>query len=250
METRPGETRPRATEPPQIGGQTSGRGDFASGVNVGDGERVVSSIAGAALLLLGLARSGIGRFALTGLGAALAYRGIMGHSFLYRFLGINRASREPGRVQGNLGIKVEQAVHVNAPPEQVYAAWRNLSNLPRFMSHLERVEELDRTRSRWTVRAPAGMKISWEAEIINEIPNRVIAWRTIGNEVVAHAGSVQFERAAEGRATIVRVSMQYDPLAGALGQALAAALGADPQKQIEQDLTAFKRAMEQGELAA
>lgn len=234
----------------RIGGQTSGRGDFAAAVNVGDSERVLSAVAGGAALLYGLARGAFGGWALAGLGAALAYRGLTGHCSLYHALGIDRVAHDGRRVTGNLGIKVEQSVLVDAPPERVYGAWRNFANLPRFMSHVERIEELGRTRSRWTVRAPAGMNITWDAEIINDIPNKLIAWRTVDTQLIAHAGSVQFERANDGRGTMVRVSMQYDPPAGEIGHALATALSQDPERQIEQDLQNFKRAMEAGELAA
>jgi uncharacterized membrane protein len=139
---------------------------------------------------------------------------------------------------------------VGAPPERVYRAWRRWSNLPRFMSHVERIEELDDRRSRWTIRVPAGMAITWDAEIINDIPGQLIAWRTVDTRLIDHAGSVRFEPAHDGRSTIVRVSMQYAPPAGEIGHRLATALGQDPQRQIEEDLDNFKRAMESGELAA
>jgi len=240
------------TEPRRVGGQTSGR-DFARGANVGDTERMASAVAGGALLLYGLARGArgaLGGWALAGLGATLAYRGLTGFCNLYRVLGIDRSSRTgTGEVKGNLGTKVEAAVMVQASPDRVYRVWRRLSNLPRFLSHVERVEELDR-RSRWTIRMPAGMALTWDAEIINDVPGEVIAWRTVDTKLIEHAGSVKFEPAFEGRSTIVRVSMQYAPPAGELGHQLAKALGQDPQKQIEQDLANFKRAMEAGELAA
>lgn len=247
MDGRAGDAREL---PSRVGGRTGGRGDFASGVNVGDGERVVSVVAGGALLLYGLARGAVGGLALAALGAGLAYRGLVGHSILYRRLGIDRTSHAGGRVRGNLGIKLEQAVVVVAPPERVYGAWRNFSNLSRFMGHVERVEPLAAGRSRWTVRTPAGMKLTWDAEVINDVPNRLIAWRTVDTQLVEHAGSVAFEATPDGRGTVVRVSMQYDSPAGAVGQTVAAALGQDPQRQIEEDLLAFKRAIESGSLAA
>lgn len=236
--------------PARAGGQTSGGGDFASGVNVGDAERTISAVAGGAMLLFGLARGAFGGYALAGLGAALAYRGLSGHSILYRLLGVDRSSHAVGRVQGNVGIKLERAVTVNTTPEHAYRAWRHLPNLARFMSNVERIDEIDHVRSRWTVQTPAGMKVTWDADITNDVPNRIIAWRTVDTKVVEHAGSVTFDAAPDGRSTVVRVSMQYAPPAGALGHTLVSAFGADPQKQIEQDLVSFKRAMEAGELAA
>jgi uncharacterized membrane protein len=236
--------------PPRAGGRTSGRGDFASAVNVGDGERVASAIAGGALALYGLARGGLTGWLLAGVGGLLGYRAVSGHCQMYQMIGVNTAERE-GPVHGNLGTKIDREIVVNVPPERAYRVWRNFSNLPRFMSHLERVEELDPTRSRWTSQTPTGVKVSWDAEMINEIPNRLIAWRTTGDSnVIAHAGSVHFDRAPDGRGTIVRVSMQYDPPGGELGHTVASLFGQDPHTQIEQDLRDFKRAVESGELAA
>ena len=250
MDTTTTGTNPSETEARRVGGQTNGRGDFARSVNVGDTERMASAVAGGALLIYGLARGAARGWALSGLGAVLAYRGLTGVCNVYRMLGIDHSSRtSTGEVKGNLGTKVEAAVMVQASPDRVYRVWRRLSNLPRFLSHVERVEELDR-RSRWTIRMPAGMALTWDAEIINDVPGEVIAWRTVDTKLIEHAGSVKFEPAFEGRSTIVRVSMQYAPPAGELGHQLAKALGQDPQKQIERDLANFKRAMEAGELAA
>jgi uncharacterized membrane protein len=234
---------------PRFGGQTTGRGDFARGVNVGDRERVGSAIAGGALLLYGLARRGASGWGLAGLGAALAWRGLSGRCAMYGALGIDRASGE-GTLEGNLGVKVDRSIVVEAPPARIYAVWRNLENLPRFMSHLDTVEVLDRTRSRWTVKTPAGLAVSWDAEIINEIADVLIAWRSVDSPLVRHAGSVHFDRAPDGRATLVRVSLQYDPPGGELGHVILRFLGQNADDQIARDLIDFKRAVEAGELAA
>src|SRR5882724_3022207 len=93
-------------------------------------------------------------------------------------------------------LKIDESIVVNAPAQRVYDVWHTLENLPRLLSHVERVEGLDRTRSRWTVKGPAGTRISWEAELINDKPGEVIAWRTTDSTLVNHAGSVTFE---EGR---------------------------------------------------
>jgi uncharacterized membrane protein len=235
---------------PTIGGQTTGRGDFVSGVNVNDGERVVSAVTGGALLLYGLVRGAATGWALAAVGAALAWRGLSGQSYVYRWFGIERAAGATATIEGNLGVKAERSIVVAAPPERIYGVWRNLENLPRFMSHLDRVEVLDRARSRWFVKAPAGITISWEAEIINEIPNQLIAWRSIGPSVVRHAGSVHFDRAPDGRSTSVRVSLQYDPPGGEFGHAVLRLIGENADEQIQRDLIDLKRAVEAGELAA
>jgi uncharacterized membrane protein len=214
-------------------------------VNVGDTERMLSAIAGGALTLYGLRRGSLGGLLVAGLGAALGYRGLTGHCAMYEKLGVDAGGAE--RSVGNLGVKIDRENVVNAPPERLYGIWRNFENLPRLLSHVERVEVLSPTRSRWTLKAP--ISVSWEAELINDKLNELIAWRTVGNQWVNHAGSVSFEPIGGG-ATRVRVSLQYDPPGGRIGHAVASLFSEDAGSQIEQDLADFKRAVEEGRLAA
>lgn len=228
---------------------TESQGHTARGINVGNPERVASILGGVALGLFGLGRIRISGLVLTALGGALIYRGVKGHCNLYEALGIDRAATLTGERLGNRGIKIEREVTVGAPPETLYRLWRDLSNLSRFMSHLERVERLDDRRSRWTLKTPMGVpSIRWEAEIVNDVPGELIAWQSRGGPV-EHAGSVQFERAPDGRSTRLRVSLQYDPPGGEIGHTLAKLFGQDAGSQIEADLREFKRALEAGEIA-
>ena len=219
-------------------------------VNVGDAERVASALGGAALALYGLSRMSLGGLVLAAVGGMLGYRGVSGHCSGYAALGIDRARQGTGTVEGNLGVKIDKAVTVNAPPERVYAFWRNFENLPRIMTNLDRVKVIDDKRSKWVVKAPVGMKVEWEAEIINDKPNELIAWRSVDNALVNHAGSVHFERTPDVSGTIVRVSLQYDPPGGQFGHAVASLFNEDAGTQIEQDLQNFKKAFEEGKLAA
>lgn len=227
----------------------SGQGHTARGINVGDRERMLSTVGGAILGLYGLHRVRLGGVVLAALGGALLYRGLSGHCRLYGALGIDRASTLTGETRGNRGVKIEREATVNAPAETLYRIWREIESLPRFMSHLARVERLDDRRSRWTLKTPAGVPtIQWDAEIINDRPGELIAWQSHGGSV-DHAGSVRFERAPDGRSTIVRVELQYDPPGGEIGHVLASLFGQDAGSQIEHDLGEFKRAVEAGELA-
>jgi uncharacterized membrane protein len=212
--------------------------------NVGDRERWASGLGGGALALWGLRRASLPGLAVAAVGAALAWRGLSGSCALYRALGIDRADH----TVGNLGVKIERDIVVAAPPERLYRFWRNFENLPRIMYHLERVEVLGPTRSRWRVQAPAGLTVQWEAEIINDQPPGLIAWRTEPGSPVAHAGSVHFTPIGSG--TRIGVSLQYDPPGGELGHAVAALMDVDAGARIEQDLTRFKQAIESGQLAA
>ncbi|HEY8132389.1 MAG TPA: SRPBCC family protein, partial [Thermoanaerobaculia bacterium] len=164
--------------------------------NIGNPERWFSVVAGTALAAYGLTRRSVPGILLAGVGGALAWRGATGHSLIYRSLGISTARDADGdrsvSVPYGRGIGVEQRVTVNASPDVLYRFWRNFENLPRFMSHLQSVKVLDDQRSHWVARGPIGSDAEWDAEVINEIPNELIGWRSVDGSRVDNAGSVHF----------------------------------------------------------
>jgi uncharacterized membrane protein len=115
------------------------------------------------------------------------------------------------------------------------------------MSHLRSVEVLSEKRSRWKAKAPAGLSVEWEAEIVNEKPDALIAWQSCEGSSVPNWGVVRFNSAPGHRGTEVSVQLEYEPIAGATGVALAKLFGEEPSQQIEEDLRRFKRIMEAGE---
>jgi uncharacterized membrane protein len=162
-------------------------------------------------------------------------------------------SRELDRDAGSrgtllYGVPVEKVVTVNRSPEECYGFWRKLENLPRFMRHLESVELLDERRSHWVAKAPAGMSVAWDAEVTEDRPNQLLAWRSLEGSDIPNTGTVRFEPAPPGRGTIVRVMLQYDPPAGPIGVAFAKLFGEEPQQQVNEDLRRFKQLLETGEI--
>ena len=149
---------------------------------------------------------------------------------------------------GKRGIHAQGSCMVNRSPEEVYAFWRNFQNFPRFMRHVESVQDLGDGRSHWKVKGPAGMDVEWDATIIADVPNEVITWRSLENSDVDNAGAVRFERAPGGRGTIVKVNIEYKPTAGALGAVVAKLFGEEPEQQLDDDLRRFKQVMEVGEV--
>jgi uncharacterized membrane protein len=222
-------------------------GDWVPHVNVGDAERIVSAGIGGAMAICGLWRMSLGGFALAALGGCLVYRGLSGHCGVYQSLGLNSAEPEEPRrgVREKSGVKVEKSVTVNRPPDVLYRQWRNLENLPRIMRHLESVK-VEGNKSHWKAKAPLGMNVEWEAEIINERPNELIAWQSIEGSEVDTAGSVHFRPTANGRGTELRVVLKYDPPAGKVGATAARWLGEAPEQQVAEDLESFKQHMESG----
>lgn len=146
------------------------------------------------------------------------------------------------------GTRVTKTIIVNRPPAEAYAFWRNLSNLPRFMAHVEAVEPRGERRSYWRAKGPAGLTVEWEADITEDQPDSRIAWQTLPGSDVYHSGSVAFERAPGGRGTLVRVEMNYAPPGGAITATVAKLFGADPEMLVKGDLHRFRQILETGEV--
>jgi uncharacterized membrane protein len=216
--------------------------------NVSQPERWASVIAGAALAAYGLKRRTVAGWLSAAAGGVLVWRGATGHCFVYDAAGISTATEPPGdnvSVPYGKGIRVEKSVMVSAPAAKLFEFWRNFENLPRFMTHLQSVDVLDAKRSHWKTKGPAGTDVEWDAEVINEVPNELIGWRSVDGSEVNHAGSVHFTDT--GRGTEVKVILRYDPPAGKLGAAIARIFGEDADSQVQEDLRLFKRLIETGQ---
>ena len=145
-------------------------------------------------------------------------------------------------------LRVKKAITVRRPPEDAYRFWRDFENLPRFMNYLESVQVTGDRRSHWKVQAPAGKTVEWDAEIIEDRPNELIAWRSLEGADVANSGEVRFRPAPGGRGTEIQVELSYDQPGGKIGQTLAKLFGHEPGQQVGGDLRRFKQALETGEV--
>jgi uncharacterized membrane protein len=151
-------------------------------------------------------------------------------------------------VQSGSGIKVKSAITIGRPIGEVYGFWRNFENLPRFMSHLESVQMLDDRRSHWTALGPAGMRVEWDAETVEDRPDELISWRSLSGGQVDTAGYVRFQQAPGNRGTEIFVEMRYDPPGGVVGASIAKLFGESGQEIVTRDLKGFKNVMETGEV--
>ena len=213
--------------------------------NVNNVERAISVLGGGTILLLGLKRPNLGGLLLTAVGSGLLHRGITGHCVGYAIFKSESADSAPVAHD----IHVEKSITINKSPNELYSFWRRFENLPRIMRHLESVTSIDFGRSHWVAIGPAGKKFEWDAEIYNEKPNELIAWRSLAGSDVVHAGSVRFEAGPSGRGTRVTVVMNYNVAGGKLTALFARLFGAEPGQMIEGDLRRFKQLMEAGEIA-
>jgi uncharacterized membrane protein len=173
---------------------------------------------------------------------------------VYDALGVDTAHGRvhPGKVLAHImpaqTIEVERAVTILRPRAELYAFWRDFTNLPRFMQHLARVDVIDERRSHWVARAPADRLVEWDAEITDEMPDELIAWRSTADSDIGNAGSVRFTDAPGDRGTVVSVDLRYEAPGGKLGALFAKLFGEEPEQQVREDLRRFKQVMEVGEL--
>jgi uncharacterized membrane protein len=208
-----------------------------------------TAIGGAtALVLLGLSRRNAQGLWLAAVAAPLMYRGVTGEwpEFLGRYLPSDD-TREA--LSHNRGMHVLESVQVARPVTEVYRYWRQLENLPRFMEHLDSVTEYDASGlSHWIARGPGGLRVEWDAQVINEVENQVIAWESLPGSDVVTAGSVNFDPARCGAATNVTLHMRLEPPGRRAGELVATIFGRRPAQDVREDLRRLKQLLEAGEL--
>lgn len=203
----------------------------------------------AARLLTGIAGGGL---AFLSFGAPLPVNialGAAGVTLLARALTNKELKRLIGLGGGRRAVDIRKTINVNAPVDEVFAFWRNWENFPRFMRNVREVRDLGNGRSHWIIAGPAGISVEWDAEITRLIPNDVIAWKSVPGSVIANAGIVQFQPNRDG-GTRVDIRLSYNPPAGALGHLVATIFGANPKREMDEDLVRFKSLIETGKATA
>lgn len=196
--------------------------------------RLLSSVGGSLLTLYGLTRKGVAKPVLSTAGLVLTARGVT-----------NLDTRSMlGLGLGENAIRVNKAINIFAPIDEVYRFWRNFENFHLFMNHVEEITTRDDV-SNWKVAGPAGSTVEFQSRVIQDIPNQSIAWRTLPDSQVQSAGFVRFDETRDG-STRVTVQMSYVPPAGAVGHAVAQLFGVDPRQAMNEDLIRLKTLLEEG----
>lgn len=156
------------------------------------------------------------------------------------------AATDAGGAEGH--SVVIRTVTINKPRAELYAFWRDFSNLPTFMDNVQRIDVLSDNRSHWVVKAPAGKTVEWDARLTEDIPDSCLAWEASEDADVPNSGRVEFRDAQGGRGTIVRATIAYDPPGGIVGKIVAKLFQREPAIQARRDLRRFKQLMETGEV--
>lgn len=199
----------------------------------------LASIGGGALAAYGLRRRNRRSLTLILLGGGLVYQGISA-IMQQRVPGSDRATEQT--------VCVERAITIQRSPQEVYEHWCRFEGLPTLIPQLKKVEILDATRSHWQAQAPAGIPVTWSAEVIEKRENEYLAWRSLPGSTIAHTGAISFMPAPGGRGTEVKVALTYTPPAGQVGDTLAKLFGRSPDQQIREGLRRLKARMEAGEI--
>jgi uncharacterized membrane protein len=143
---------------------------------------------------------------------------------------------------------VGRAVTINRPRAELFAYFRDFTNLPTFMDNVERIDVLDAKRSHWLVKAPGGKTVEWDSVVTDEVEGEYIAWASEPGADIDNSGRVDF-RDAGARGTVVTATLLYDPPAGVVGKLIAKLFQREPAIQARRDLRRFKQLMETGEVA-
>jgi len=103
--------------------------------------------------------------------------------------------------------RVDKSIEVNCPVSTVYNQWTQFEEFPRFMAGVKEVRQLDDTHVHWHAEV-WGKDVEWDSEIIEQVPDQRIAWRSTSG--APNEGSVRFEPRGADR-TVVHLSMAYEP---------------------------------------
>ncbi len=216
----------------------------SSVINISFGERIASVLGGLALASLAMRNLKQPKnIAMLLSGGYLVVRGATGYCALNTRLQRNTIYKRASAIQ------ISNVLTINRPRSEVYAFWRKLENLPRFMKHLADVTQIDETRSHWTAAMPRGLgRISWEAEITDDRPDEYIAWQSLPGSLIDNAGSVVFRDAAGIEGTEVRAVISYRLPAGDAGALAAKLINPVAEQLIRKDLLRFKTILETGKV--
>jgi uncharacterized membrane protein len=199
--------------------------------------RLLVGAASGALVVYGAKRRGL-------VGAAI---GPVGLAMLSRALTNLEIKRIVGMGAGPRTIDIEKTINIAAPVEQVFDFWSHHEGFPQFMSNVREVRKTAEATYHWVVAAPAGVSVEWDAEITKLVPNKLIAFRSLPGSAIEQTGLVHFIPTSDGD-TCVDIKMSYNPPAGAIGHLVAMLFGADPKKEMDEDLMRMKSFIETGQV--
>lgn len=216
--------------------------------------RLASMVGGGALALYGLRRS-LGSLTVAGIGAGLFYWGLTGESplpakkregYMDQDTAISEIHRREGSPRVNMAASprtASRSLIVKAEVADVYAAWADFENFPRFMKHIKAVSKTGEDTSHWVMEGPFDTRLEWDAKTTRMEENKRIGWSSFRGDIKT-SGQVTFTALPEGE-TEITVTLQYVPPAGLAGEVMAELFG-HPDRKLLEDLRHFKAFIEKG----
>ena len=134
---------------------------------------------------------------------------------------------------------VSSTVDVDVDVTTAYNQWTQFESFPSFMDGVESVTQQGPTHTHWVVKV-GGARKEFDAEVTDQTPDRVIAWRSTGGDTDGHTGRVSFESLG---ATSTRVDIELGWEPEGLVEKAGAALGFD-QRQVDSSAKDFKKFIE------
>lgn len=132
---------------------------------------------------------------------------------------------------------IEKSIEIGVPAQVAYNQWTQFEEFPRFMEGVEEVRQIDDNHLHWRAQF-AGQEVEWDAEIIEQVPDRLVAWRSIGGMSVE--GQVTFSPLSAERCRVdARIDYQPEGLLQKTGDALGFV-----SRRIEGNLERFKELLE------
>jgi uncharacterized membrane protein len=246
------------TEHPTIQAIEAWQRQITTPVNIPPPERLVSTIGGGMLAFSGLRRRDWGGAMRTMVGGLLLFRGITGHSFLYKALNINRAdnpfpSINISSIPEQEGFRVQRTLTISRTPQELYTFWHNVENAPRYLPSIQSVQKINQKRLHWTMVSPTGQKLEWDVEITEDQPGRLIAWQMYGDKpMLGNGGRISFKEAPRQRGTMVTLEADFVGRKGLQNTLeiplLGKVTGLVLESWVLETLRRFKALMEAGEV--
>ncbi len=214
-------------------------------INVHPMERRVSTLLGGVFLLRGFIRSSLSDAALA---AALLYRGVSGHSYLYQALGVNTAGQSKQQESENDAPEVERSITIEKSADELYHFWREPQHVSEIMGSFAEATAAGGGRMHWRTQGPFAQSMEWDTQIVEERPGELLRWKSIDGAQLPNEGMIRFRPAPADWGTEATLYFRFEPPGGALGNSAAKLLGVVPRVLAEKALRRFKSLAETGEI--
>lgn len=200
--------------------------------NLGTPARVGLASGGAVLTYFGVRRIKENGWPLAAIGGALSLFALIGKNPLYLF---NKKDKRR--------LQVKASTFINKNKEEVYEFWRHLENLPSFMDHIKEIHQVSDSRSHWVANLQH-INLEWDAEITEDVPGSVIAWRSMPDSEVQTQGRVEFRSRNKG--TDLTVNLQYADETGQIAKEFASLYKPVFKNEVKAELKRCKIKLETG----